>query len=256
MDYVTLGQTGIETSELAFGTGTNGWSGRSEQTELGLRGLADLLRFAYDHGITFFDSADQYGSHPHIREALRGGIDRDTVTILTKTTSSEEEAAWQDVHRYLRELGTDRIDMVLLHCMSAASWNRTHAGAMAALSRAQAEGLVRAVGVSCHDYGALQTAAREPWVEFVLARINYAGNLMDGPVDKIIQVLTDLHDQGKAVCGMKTLARGGLKQNAGYALRYVLELPCVDAITVGLRSRDEVLRNADAAASLRRRLAA
>jgi len=256
MRYVTLGQTGIETSELAFGTGTNGWSGRSEQTELGLQKLADLLRLAYDHGITFFESADQYGSHPHIREALRGGIDRDTVTLLTKTTSSEEEATWRDVHRYLRELGTDRLDLVLFHCMSSASWNRTHAGAMAALSRAKEEGLVRAVGVSCHDYGALQTAVREPWVEFVLARINYAGELMDGSVEKITAVLTELHDQGKAVCGMKTLARGGLKQNVGDALRYVLELPCVDAITVGMMSRDEILRNVDTVAGLRRRWAA
>lgn len=256
MNYITLGQTGIETSELAFGTGTNGWAGRSEQTSLGLRGLADLLRFAYDHGITFFESADQYGSHPHIREALQGGIDRGTVTILTKTTSQGEKETWQDLHRYLRELGTDRLDIVLLHCMTSASWNRTHAGAMAALSRARSEGWVRAVGVSCHDYGALRTAAEEPWAEFVLARINYTGDLMDGSVEKIIAVLTEIHSQGKAVCGMKALARGGLQQQAAHALQYVLELPCVDAITVGMMDRNEVLRNLDAVKTFRRRKAA
>jgi len=256
MNYVTLGQTGIRTSELAMGTGTNGWAGRSEQTDLGFQALVDLLRFAYDQGITFFDSADQYGSHPHLREALRSGIDRDHVTILTKTTSRGEKETWQDLHRYLRELGTDRLDIVLLHCMTSASWNRTHAGAMAALSQARSKGLVRAVGVSCHDYGALQTAAREPWVEFVLARINPAGDLMDGSVEQIVAVLTEIHDQGKAVCGMKALARGGLRPQARLALRYVLELPCVDAVTVGMMHRQEVLQNLEALEELHRPKAA
>ena len=117
MDYVDFGQTGLKVSRLSVGTGTNGWGHRSEQTALGLDGLASLLRLAYDHGVTFWDSADQYGSHPHIAKALRG-IPRDAVVIATKTSARTARDIRRDVERFLREMDTDRLDILLLHFMT------------------------------------------------------------------------------------------------------------------------------------------
>ena len=76
MQTVKLGNTGIKTSRLAIGTGSNGWNGRSNQTDLGYQELVDLFHFAYRQGIKFWDLADMYGSHPHAKGALRG-LDRD-----------------------------------------------------------------------------------------------------------------------------------------------------------------------------------
>src|SRR5438132_13799522 len=81
-DTVTLGKTGIQTSRLAMGTGTVGSGHHSHQTALGVKGLSDLLLNGYDHGLRFFDSADSYGSHPHVAEALQH-VPRDKVTVLT-----------------------------------------------------------------------------------------------------------------------------------------------------------------------------
>ena len=83
-DTVTLGSTGIKTSRLAMGTGTVGSGNHSHQTALGVKGLSDLLLNGYDHGLRFFDSADSYGSHPHVAEALKH-VQRDKVTVLTKS---------------------------------------------------------------------------------------------------------------------------------------------------------------------------
>src|SRR5262245_15585322 len=89
-DRIQLGPMGVELSRLAMGTGTNGSGGSSNQTKkLGLAGLADMFHAGYDLGLTFWDSADQYGTHPHLREALKK-VPREKVTILSKTHASTE----------------------------------------------------------------------------------------------------------------------------------------------------------------------
>src|SRR5574341_999666 len=113
---------GITLSRLAIGTGTNGIGGSSNQTrKLGIRGVADLFRAAYDQGINFWDSADQYGTHPHLREALKS-IPRDKVVILTKTHASTGKEMRADLDRFRRELNSDYLDILLLHCMMDADW--------------------------------------------------------------------------------------------------------------------------------------
>lgn len=169
-DTIVLGDTGIKVSRLAMGTGTNGYGKSSNQTrQLGLKGLTKLLRTGYDNGVYFWESADQYGSHPHIREALKG-VDREKVVILTKTHATNASQMKEDLDRYRKELNTDYIDIVLLHAITDPAWNQNRTGAMEYLSQAREDGLIRAHGVSCHSLGALQTAADEPWVQVDLAR--------------------------------------------------------------------------------------
>jgi aryl-alcohol dehydrogenase-like predicted oxidoreductase len=242
MDYVDFAKTGLRVSRLSIGTGTHGWGHRSEQTALGLDGLADLLRLSYDRGINFWDAADQYGSHPHIARALQG-IDRDTVVIATKTMSRTARTVTQDVERFLREIGTDVVDIVLLHFVTQHDWPRRYQGAMDALARAKSQGKVRAVGVSCHGVGALRTAAETDWAEVVLARINFAGESMDGHPDDVVPVLKKLHASGKAVYGMKVLGCGKLAKDARAAIEYVLQLGTVYAVTIGISRREHLDEN-------------
>jgi aryl-alcohol dehydrogenase-like predicted oxidoreductase len=242
MDTVEFGKTGLRVSRLAFGTGTNGWGGRSEQSALGVDGLASLLRLAYDHGVTFWDAADEYGTHLHVAKALQG-IPRDDVVIVTKTMSRKAEQVTRDIERFLRELQTDVLDIVLLHFMTQADWPRSHTGAMEALSRAREQGKVRAVGVSCHGLGSLRAAAETDWAEVVLARINMAGVNMDASPAKVVPIIERLYTSGKAIYGMKVLGCGQLAGEARAAIQYVLQLGIVHAVVVGTSGREQLLEN-------------
>ena len=244
MRQITLGNSGIRTSQLAIGTGTVGWAGSSNQTRLGFDECVELLCYAYDRGVAFWDVADQYGSHPQTAAALRD-VGRENVVVTSKTTSRTGPTVTADVERFCRELDTDYVDIVLLHCLMEADWTSRFADSMDALSRAQERGLVRAVGVSCHDFGAFCTAAASPWVEVVLARINYAGLQMDAPPPDVVPVIEEMHYAGKGVYGMKVVGCGQLGHDVRGALRYVLDLGCVDAIVLGMESFDEIDENVE-----------
>jgi predicted aldo/keto reductase-like oxidoreductase len=114
---------------------------------------------------------------------------------------------------------------------------------MDALSEAKEAGKIRAVGVSCHDYGAFQEAARSDWVEVVLARINYGGHNMDGTPQEIIDVLEQMDEAEIGVYGMKVVGAGKLGHDAQNAIHYVLDLPAIDAITIGMTSKQQVNEN-------------
>ena len=168
-DVVTLGPRKIKLSRLAMGTGTNGSGGSSNQTKkLGLEGVATLFRAGFDNGLNFWDSADQYGTHPHLKEALKK-TPREKVVILSKTHASTEKEMRADIDRFRREIGTDYIDILLLHCMMDGNWPERKKGAMEYISELQEKGIVRTKGVSCHTMAALKTAAATPWVEVDLA---------------------------------------------------------------------------------------
>ncbi len=170
-DTVTLGKTGIKTSRLAMGTGTVGFGHHSNQSALGVAALSSLLMNGYDQGLRFFDSADSYGSHPHVAAALKQ-VPRDKVTVLTKTFSRDPKSAREDLDRFRRELGTDYIDICLMHCLTEGDWTERFKGVMDVLSEAKEKGIIRAHGCSCHSIEALRAAAKSPWVDVDLARIN------------------------------------------------------------------------------------
>lgn len=239
-DPATLGRTGLAVSRLAQGTGTHGYGGSSDQTRgLGVRGLADLLRAGVDEGLRFWDLADGYGSHPHAREALRS-VPRERVVIMTKTRASSEAEMRADLDRFRREIGTDHIDIVLLHCMTERDWPRRKAGAMAVLSEAKQKGVIRAHGVSCHTLGALKTAAATDWVEVDLARLNPAGVHMDAPPDEVIPVLREMKAKGKGIIGMKVLGQGDLRARIDDALQYALAQDVLDCFTIGAANLAEL----------------
>jgi aryl-alcohol dehydrogenase-like predicted oxidoreductase len=242
MNHVEFGETALRVSRLAFGTGTAGWGGRSEQTDLGVDRLAGLLRLAYEHDVNFWDAADAYGSHPHVAKALTG-LPRDKVVIATKTMSRTPQRVTQDVERFLKELDTDVLDVVLLHFMTQADWPRRYTGAMEALSRAKEQGKVRAVGVSCHGLGPLRAAAETAWVEVVLVRINPAGVNMDASPAKVAPVIERLYASGKAVYGMKVLGCGQLAGQACTAIQYALQLGVVHSLVIGTSRREQLLEN-------------
>jgi 1-deoxyxylulose-5-phosphate synthase len=239
-DTVVLGQTGIRTSRLAMGTGTVGSGHHSHQTALGIQGLADLLLQGYDQGLRFFDSADSYGSHPHVAQALKS-VPRDKITLLTKSWAREPDAMRSDLERFRKELNTDYLDIVLMHCLEEADWTTKYRGVMDVLSEAREKGIIRAHGCSCHTLEALRTAAKSPWVQVDFARINPIGSHMDGNPEAVVSVLREMKANGKAVVGMKILGQGDMRDRVDEALKYALGLGVLDAFTIGAENRTEQL---------------
>src|SRR5450631_3958672 len=237
-DTVELGNTGIRTSRLAMGTGTVGYGHHSNQSALGVKGLSDLLLNGYDKGLRFFDAADSYGSHPHVAEALKH-VPRDKVTVLTKSWARDAATFRADLDRFRRELGTDYLDVCLMHCLTEADWTERYRGVMDVLSEAKEKGIIRAHGCSCHSIEALRAAAKSPWVDIDLARINPIGSHMDSDPQTVLGVLKEMKAAGKAVVGMKILGQGDMRGRQDEALNYALSLGVLDAFTIGAESRGE-----------------
>jgi 1-deoxyxylulose-5-phosphate synthase len=237
-DIVAIGNTDIKTSRLAMGTGTVGVGHHSHQTVLGMKGLSDLLLNGYDHGLRFFDAADSYGSHPHVAEALKQ-VPRDKVTVLTKSWARDAAGMRADLDRFRKELGTDYIDICLMHCLTESDWTEQFKGAMDVLSEAKQKGVIRAHGCSCHSIEALRAAAKSPWVDVDLARINPIGSHMDADPDTVVAVLRQMKAAGKGVIGMKILGQGDLSKRQDEAIKFALSLGVLDAFTIGAESKIE-----------------
>lgn len=248
-DIVTLGRTGIKTSRLAQGTGWNGGARSSAHTRLGENAFTKLMRHSLERGISFVDTADLYGAHPYVRTAL-DGVSRDKYILMSKIWprtefwNSASGGAKAEVDRFRKELRSDVIEICLIHCMTDTQWPQTFARIRDELSEMKQQGAVRAVGVSCHDLGALKVAAADPWVDVILARINNVGKAasMDGSVEEVAPVLKQARAGGKVVLGMKIFGAGSLvkPEQKDASLKYVFQNELVDAITVGMMNPREV----------------
>lgn len=237
-ETVEIGKTRIKTSRLAMGTGTVGSGHHSHQTALGVAGLAALLLNGYEHGLRFFDAADSYGSHPHVAEALKH-VPRDKVTVLTKTWARDAATARSDLDRFRKELGTDYLDICLMHCLTEADWTERYKGVMDVLSEAKEKGTIRAHGCSCHSIEALRAATKSSWVEVHLVRINPVGAYMDAEPETVVSVIKEMRAAGKGIIGMKILGQGEMRTRQDDAIKYALSLGLLDAFTIGAESKEE-----------------
>ena len=247
VDAVALGNTGLKVSRIAFGTGTRGWKRESDQTRLGVNKFVELSQYCYDKGIRFFDAADMYGSHSYVCEALKV-LPREKVTVLSKIMTYTREG-WYEAEpfdkcfdRFRKELKTDYVDILLMHCMENGQWSAANKSYMDAMSKAKQEGLIKAVGVSCHNYEAMVEAASNPWVDVMLARINPYSVRMDGTPEKIMEVLETARKNGKGIIGMKIFGCGDLvKENEReQSLNFALKSGNVHCMTLGVDCKEQV----------------
>ncbi len=235
---VTLGDTGIRTSVLGVGTGTRG--GR-EQFELGQEKFTKLIRHAYDRGIRYIDTADMYRTHIFVGFAIRG-LPREELFLQTKTMAKHPEVAKVDLERFRRELQTDYIDSLLMHCMRESSWPTDMRPVMDVLLTAKERGRVRALGMSCHGMDPLLAATECEWNRVNLVRINPFGHHMDGPPEQVAEQIRKLHGQGRGVIGMKIYGEGKCKtrQDRLESIKFILGLGCLQAFTIGFSKPEQI----------------
>lgn len=257
-DRVALGRSGLTISRLGFGAGTN--SGQV-QRDLGREGFSRLFRYAYDRGIAYIDTADAYATHAYVRDAIRG-LPREKLFILSKMPGSPENIKnpMAALDRYRRELGSEYIDCLLIHGTTRAAWPEEMKPLMEALAEAQARKIIRLKGMSSHGLPALRRAARVPWADVQLARVNPQGHGVDGEdpgqaeaeMPVAAAELKAMKAMGRGIIGMKLIGNGDFKtrEDRVRAMQYAMRCGYVDAVTIGFASAaevDEALENMGAA---------
>jgi aryl-alcohol dehydrogenase-like predicted oxidoreductase len=246
---VVLGQSKLKMSRFCLGTGVHGGNRQSNATRMGKEKFEALIRGAHERGVGVYDLADLYGTHPFVMPALKG-IPRDRYAIISKIwfrsggiPEPERPDADVVIHRFLKEIGTDYLDLVLLHCVESPAWPEELRKQMDIMAGLKQKGVIRAHGVSCHSIAALEAAAKEPWVDSVHTRINPYGMSMDGPPEKVVPVLKKLHAAGKGVVGMKIIGEGRLRnddEKRDASAKFVLGLGCVDVLNIGFEKVEEI----------------
>ena len=237
---------------LGIGTGMKGGNRSNALLRAGEQHFLDTIRLAYDEGVRLFDLADMYGSHQPVAKALKGRP-RDSFILVSKIwlhpkgglpESEPRLDANLAVERFLKELETDYVDLVQLHCQTDAQWTDKMRRQMDLLEACKQKGQIRAHGCSCHSIAALEAAAADPWVDVVHTRINPWGVKMDGPADQVVPVLRRIHAAGKGIIGMKLVGEGAFKGDdakINESLNFALNLGCIDAMIVGFESPAELL---------------
>lgn len=246
VDRIRLGDTGLKVSRIAMGTGTVGHNKGSNQTRLGMDKFVRLTHHAYDRGITFYEMADGYGSHPYVGEAIQT-LPREKLTLLSKIWTHPDgdernQPVGEVIDRFRREAKTDYFDILLMHCMMQGNWSETRKHYIDGLSRAKQDGLVKAVGVSCHNWDALAEAVDSPWVDVILARINPFQTHMDGTPEAISEVLGKAQKNGKGVIGMKIFGEGKhvSDEEREQSIRFALTKGHIHCMTLGLESTEQM----------------
>ncbi len=243
---VQVGGCGLELCRVGIGSGTVGGGKESNQTRLGDDVFNDLLRYAYDRGIRYFDTADDYGSHRHMAQAL-ADKPRDSYQLVSKFAPVGSQPGADllspdlPIERFLAELAADVIDLLQIHCVADADWTDQHRAQMDAMAELKARGVIGAHGVSCHTLVSLETAADEPWVDVIHARINPVGTNMDAEPAKVVPALRRAKANGKGVIGMKLFGQGEFSAaQRAESIDWVIGLDCVDVLLVAFESTAEV----------------
>ena len=238
MNEISLGATGLTINPLIFGTLPLG----PLQARLSPAEGGRLIRHGLERGITLLDTAELYGTFAHIRAGLDGF--RGEVRIASKTHAPTAAMARAHVEKALRELGREQLDIVHLHGARIADPFTERAAVLEELLRLKEEGKIGHVGLSSHYICAVRAAADHPEIEVIHPLINRTGmGILDGSAAEMAAAIAACARAGKGVYAMKALAGGNLIAEARASIRYVLGLPGVDALALGMLSEAEIDAN-------------
>ena len=247
-DWVTLGNSGIQVTRLAFGTGT---FGGKIQRELGQENFTKVVRHAYDRGIRFFETADAYRTQGMLATALKG-IPRDSYKLMTKFRWKDADNPQAIVDRLRKELNSDYFDILLLHCVRTTGWSEELKRLRDEVSEIKQKKIILAHGASCHGLLPLRSFPGNKWLDVVLVRINHDGARMDtlaggdgkekGDVTEAAAQIKKIHAHGTGVLGMKLVGEGQFTtpEQREASLKFVLGLGAVDAVTIACKNTAEV----------------
>jgi|SRR5581483_595535 len=248
-DWVTLGKSDVKVTRLAFGTGTFG--GRV-QRELGQEQFTRLVRHAYDRGIRFFETAESYRGMPEMLQIALKGIPRDTYKLMTKYSTPATGDPTPKIDQFRKQLGTEYIDILLLHCLRPPTWTTDYKSLQDGFSEAREKKIILAHGASVHGLPALRTFPGNQWLQIAMIRMNHNGTRMDTPetrevnmpgnVEEVVAHTRQVHEQGMGVISMKLCGEGRFTrpEERDAAMKFAMDLGCVDCVTIGFKNTAEI----------------
>jgi 1-deoxyxylulose-5-phosphate synthase len=247
-DWVTLGKSGVKVTRLAFGTGT---FGGQVQRELGQDQFTRLVRYAYDHGIRFFETAESYGETQTMLGVALKGIPRDSYRLMSKVTTSPGVDPQQKFDELRKLSNTDYFDIMLLHYQHFATWPTDSARWQDGILEAQARHAVVAHGASVHGLPALRQVPGNQWLQIAMIRMNHKGVRMDaedyntaglGNVGEVVTHVKQVRKDGMGVISMKLVGEGAFttREDRQASLKYAFRTAGVDSVTIGYKNTAEI----------------
>lgn len=247
-DWVTLGRSHVKVTRLAFGTGS--FSGKV-QRELGQDGFTRLVRYAYDRGIRFFETAESYGDMHRMLGIALQGIPRDTYRLMSKVTTFHDGADPQAKFDELRSLArTDYFDIMLLHWQHSATWPKDTTRWQDGILEAQHRQAIVSHGASVHGLPALRQVPGNNWLDVAMIRVNHKGTRMDAEdyategLGNVAEVVTNVHQvrkEGMGVISMKLIGEGTFnREDRQAAMKFAFRNAGVDCVTVGYKNTGEI----------------
>ena len=249
----------VKATRIGFGTGMKSWQRRGDMLRAGYPKSIELLRFAYDQGIRYFDCADLYGTHDMVAEALKDKP-RDSYVLGSKLWLSPDNGIPElerldpqiTIKRFLRELRTDYIDVLQIHCAQNDRWTQEYADAMESMEKLKKAGIIRAHGISSHSNASTELAAKTGWCDVVHICINTEGIRVDGPADdpaarvaQTARAAKKVHEAGKGIIAMKIMGQGDGGMSTDPEMRkrstkFVMELGCANVMIVGFSEKEHI----------------
>lgn len=250
VDRVTLGGTGLQLSRLGFGTGS---SSGHRQSALGQEAFTKLIHYAYDQGITYFDTAHNYSTYHWIGPAIKG-LPREKLFIQSKVDGQPEDIL-ATIDQQRKVFNTDYVDSLLVHCMTRDGWTDTMKRVMDGFDAAKEKQWIRARGVSCHSLPALRTAVQSDWPEVHLVRVNPQGRHVDGMPEEVwhddgssyeiapvVAEIKNVHAKGRGVIGMKIIGNGEFvkAEDREKSIRFAMACREIHAVVIGFTSEAQI----------------
>jgi 1-deoxyxylulose-5-phosphate synthase len=256
-DWVTLGKSGVKVTRLAFGTGS--LSGQV-QRDLGQDGFTRLVRYAYDRGIRFFETAESYGEmHGMLGVALKG-IPRDSYRLMSKVTTRQGVNPQEKFDELRKLANTEYFDIMLLHWQHTATWPADTTRWQDGILEAQSRKAIVSRGASVHGLPALRQVPTNKWLDVAMIRVNHMGTRMDaedynteglGNVPEVVRHVQQVRKQGMGVISMKLVGEGTFgREDRQEAMRFAFRDAGVDCVTVGYKNTaeiDEAIENLNSA---------
>jgi aryl-alcohol dehydrogenase-like predicted oxidoreductase len=247
-DLVTLGKSNTQVTRLAFGTGSNNGY---VQAALGQAEFTRLVRYAYDHGIRFFETAESYVTPAMLGEALKG-IPRDSYQLMSKVTTDEDADPQKRFDEMRRTSQTEYFDIMLLHWQHTADWVGETKRWQDGILEAQSKEIIRTRGASVHGLPALRQVPGNTWLEVAMIRMNHNGTRMDGPtyedssypanVNEVVEHVKQVKKEGMGVISMKLVGNGAFTRHEDRqaAMRFAFKNAGIDCAAVGFKNTQEI----------------
>ncbi len=238
MKYHHLGKTSLIVSELCFGTLTIS----PLQANLPAHEGKNILEYAFDQGINFFDTADLYGSYKFFKKIAISK--KQKMVIASKSYAVDYDSMMKDIEIGLKAIQRDYFDIFKLHEQESLLTLKGHQGALDALIDAKKNGKIKAVGISTHSVSLVKSLLLRPEIEIIHPLFNYAGHgYLHGTVEEMEGYLHNLCLAGKGIYVMKPFGGGRLSFDFLKAFYYVKNYPYKHSIAVGMKTKEEVKVN-------------